>query len=355
MRVFLAHILPKAQINNYRVAQASHNFCYTLIEAQVFDKVYSIMPSNVKGRKSDFVDKSYDLVYSGFRRCKYTLKLAALLENIKLFFKLRKGDFLWLYNVTVINILLVKLLKFFKPGVYIFPIVLDFSPELKQCKAMLPSINKADGMITLSNSPLFTVKNSICLAGVVPQVVPNHETIGGEIKREFLLSGNLSEQICMLKILLPAFSRMPDYILHISGRAQDKKLLDKFVERYNNIVYHGLLSYQEYIKLLEEIPFVLSTRNPNSPENQCNFPSKIIEGLLYNRIIVSTIEYPQLKGINYFKISSDEDSMIRDITEICKIKDADLMNYANQSVQVHKLFSAERWEIIMSQIEHCAE
>lgn len=355
MRIFLAHIIPKQQITNFHVAQASHNFCYTLIEANVFDKVYSIMPSNVTGLKSDFVDKSYELVYSSFRRYKYTLKLAALIENIKLFFKLKKGDFLWLYNVTVINILLVRLLRVFKPGVYILPIILDFSPELKQCKAMLPTINKADGMITLSNSPLFTVKNSVCLAGVVPQSVPNHENVVTPIKKEFLLSGNLSEQICMLNMLLPAFSQMPDFILHITGRAQDKEPLERYVANNSNIVYHGLLSYQEYIKLLEEIPFVLSTRNPNSPENQCNFPSKIIEALLYNRIILSTIEYPQLKGIEYFTVPSDEQGFAIQVREICQKEDNELLKYANQSDRVYKLFNAERWELIMSQIEHCAE
>lgn len=355
MRVFLAHIVPKSQINSYRVAQASHNFCYTLIEAKVFDKVYSIIPSNVNGRKIDFVDDSYELVYSIFRRWKLTLKVAALLENIKLFFKLKKGDFLWLYNVTVINILLVKLLRLLKPRVKILPIILDFSPELKQCKAMLPTINKADGMIALSTSPLFTVKNSICLPGVVPLDEPNHAKVEGIVKREFLLSGNLSEQISMLKLLLPAFSQMPEYILHISGRSQDKELIEQYASKHSNIVYHGLLTYNDYIRLLEEIPFVLSTRNPSSPENQCNFPSKIIEGLLYNRIVVSTIDYPQLKGIDIMTVPSDVNGFIQTIKEICHRNDNELLKFANQSEKVHKLFSAERWEIIMSQIEHCAE
>ena len=355
MRIFLAHIVPKNQINSFRVAQAAHNFSYTLIEAGVFDKVYSIMPSNVGGEKTIFQSEVYELVYSRLRGNKHLLKIAALHENIKLFFKIGKEDYLWLYNVTVINILLIRLLRLFKPKVRIFPIILDFSPELTQCQAMLPTINKSNGMITLSTSPLFKVKNYFCFPGVVPKGYPEHSKVEGDVKKEFLLSGNLSEQISMLSILLPAFSKMPHYILHITGRLQNQHLVEEYTKQYKNIVYHGLLSFDDYLKLLERVPFLLSTRDPRAPENRCNFPSKIIEGLLYNRIIVSTIEYPQLKDIKYFTVSPCEEGFIHDIQRICANSNDAILEYANQSEKVYKYFNTDRWELIMTQIEGCSK
>ena len=98
-------------------------------------------------------------------------------------------------------------------------------------------------------------------------------------------------------------------------------------------------------------PFLLSTRNPTYPENQCNFPSKIIEALLHNRIVVSTLHYPQLDGINYFEVSHDVDDFVKDIESIISLPENQLLTYANQSNVVAKRFSTEVWDKTMKLIE----
>lgn len=79
--------------------------------------------------------------------------------------------------------------------------------------------------------------------------------------------------------------------------------------KYPNIHYYGELSFNRYMDLLHKVSFLLSTRDPKEKGNQCNFPSKIIEGILHNRIIISTIKYKQLAGLKYFFVSSDEDEL----------------------------------------------
>lgn len=47
--------------------------------------------------------------------------------------------------------------------------------------------------------------------------------------------------------------------------------------------------------------FLLGTCNPYIIDDQCNFLLKIVESLLHNWIIISTLYYEHLKGIISFK------------------------------------------------------
>jgi len=144
---------------------------------------------------------------------------------------------------------------------------------------------------------------------------------------------------------------MPETTLHITGKAPDINLIKKYTDKYNNIIYHGMVSYKEYLQILHHIPFLLSTRNPSYPENQCNFPSKIIEALLHNRIIISTLHYNQLDGINYLEVNSDCEKFMNDIQKIMSMPKSELLQYANQSEEVIKRFNSSIWKAYMEQIE----
>ena len=105
------------------------------------------------------------------------------------------------------------------------------------------------------------------------------------------------------------------------------------------------------LRILHDTPFLLSTRDPRYPENQCNFPSKVIEALLHNRIIVSTIHYPQLDGIKYFEVGTDIEEFIKDIRAISGTADEVLIKYANQSSIVKEKFNVRVWNEWMKKIE----
>lgn len=357
MRIFIANIFPKSKILKYGASVAAHNFCYNLIEGGTFDKIFSILPIGKVAKK----DLSYEypeieaVCCSFLRKGKIALRLAPLLENIRLFMMIPPKASVWFYNLPPLSALLFILLKCFKPSVKLYIIILDFTPGKKGLRGgceslLLRLINSSDGTIRLANSPLFTVKNSVCLPGIVPVNTISYPKVA-EIKKEFLISGALGENISMLSMLLKSFSEMPELTLHITGEAPNIDFVKSYTNKYRNIIYHGMVSYDEYMKIIHKVPYLLSTRNPYLPENQCNFPSKIIEALLHNRIIVSTIHYEQLDGIRYFVVSASKANFINALYQITALPEEELLKYANQSEEIYRRYNSNVWIANMKKIE----
>lgn len=352
MRYFITHIAPQNKILEYKLSPAACNFSYNLMSGRAFDKVYSILPVYVQGKKEFPENGDVEYIYSSWRWGNRMLrKFAAIRENITVLRKIERGSSIWLYNMTMLNIWLVMLLRWFKPSVKVNVIVLDFTPGDKYSKFFLQQINKCHGRILLANSPLFNKTNSAILPGVTPLQDKKEYPIISSVKNEFLLSGVLNENIAMLSMVLPAFSRLKDCTLHITGMIEDDALIREYAAKYSNIKYHGRLSFSDYLQLMGNTPFLLSTRNPAYPENQCNFPSKIIEALLHNRIVVSTLHYPQLDGIKYFEVSHHVDDFVKDIESIISLPENQLLTYANQSGVVVKRFSTSVWNKVINSIE----
>lgn len=347
-RIFLTHIVPKEQNLRYHLSVAACNFCSNLISGNIFDEVFSVLPTFVNGK----IDPFYGLVYSSWRSNRFLCKFAPFLENIQLFFKIPLKGSIWYYNCTLLNAPLIVLLKLFKPRVKQNMIILDYTPSKKiKDRFFLWLTNQMDGTIRLADSSLFTCKNSVCLPGVVPAILPSYPRVS-EINKEFLISGVLSENISMLSMLLSAFSQMPEINLHITGKVTNCDLIKSYTDKCRNIIYHGMVSYDKYLEILHSVPFLLSTRNPCCPENQCNFPSKIIEGLLHNRIIISTLNYNQLKDIKYLNVHSDINGFITDIRNIISMSEFELLSYANQSMKVLEYYNTDVWGNCMTEIEN---
>lgn len=352
MRIFITHICPKDKVLEYGLSISASNFNYNLIEGGGFDKVYSIYPGFTKGQLEMIDDDSFEAIYSNWR-CKNGIrqKLARFVEQLKLFKKISKKSKVWYYNLTTLNLLVILLLRFFKPSVQQNIIILDYTPDLKFNKLVLPIINKLHGRISLSTFDKFNRRNFVCLPGVTPKKIEIHPKIT-TVKKEFLLSGALNQNITMLDMVLDAFSEMPECTLHLSGILRDcKEKVAEYSKKYPNIIFHGKMPHEDFRHLLETVTFSLNTRNPDAPENLANFPSKVIEALLYNRIVISTIDYPQLEGINFILAGSDKESFKASIKKIFDMDQAEIMSYANQQQTIHQKFNAEKWNQIMTQIE----
>jgi hypothetical protein len=353
MRIFVTHICPKDKIIEYGLSLSASYFNYNLIEGGGFDKVYSIYPGFIKGKLDPVDDDMFDAVYSSWRwKGGIRQKLSRFVEQMMLYRKIPRGAKIWYYNLSTLNVLLIILLKYLKPSVQQNIILLDYTPDLTFNRLVLPLINSMHGRISLSMFKKFSRKNFICLPGVVPKENISHPEICS-IKNDFLLSGALNENITMLSMVLDAFSEMPDCTLHLSGILRDcKDKVKEYCNKYPNIIFHGKMPYDEFRKLLENTTFSLNTRNPHAPENLANFPSKVIEALLYNRIVVSTIDYPQLQGINYIKVADNKEMFKRDIQRVVNMTQEKLLCYANQQQHVYQLFNAKRWYQFMSQLEN---
>jgi len=356
MRIFQTFILPDDLVMHHKLSFAAANFSRNLIKGDGFDTVYSLMPLNFRDELPLITEDGYDVVYSNWRKKNSALaKLAIFQEQWKVFKQVKKSDSLWLYNLNIMNALLFILVKFFKSSVKLNVIILDFTPAMSwknQNYWYLKLINRADGTICLAKSPLFKIKNTALLPGVVPPVCSDNPKIENPNK-EFLLSGVISSVIASTPMVLRAFSQMPECILHIMGNVlEGENLIKEYAARYPNINYHGSVSFKNYLDILHKVTYQLSTRDDNYPENQCNFPSKIIETLLHNRIVISTISYKQLDGVKYFKVDSNFESFKNRILKICKMPTEDLMQYANQTGNVREKFSTKVWNKTMTDIEN---
>ncbi len=347
MRIFITHIFPGEELLRTGLSVAATNFSLNLISNDAFDKVYSILPPFVRGDLNTRYKYGIEAVYSRLLRNAGFTRFAAVLEQAMTLCKIPKNSSVWLYNMTPLNGILVKLLRRFKPSVCIYTIVLDFTPEDLSSERWLPEINSCEGRITLSMSNRFNQENTICLPGVTPCEKRSWPKVT-KPTREFIISGQLGDNISMLSELLPVFAAHADWTLNITGDAPE--MAKEYSRRHGNIRCHGKVSFDKFLEILHKSPFLLSTRNPNMPENQCNFPSKIIEGLLHNRIIISTIYYPQLSTIKYLRV--DADDLDAGLSEIASMPDSKLLKYANQAELTDSLFNAKRWAEEMEKIEN---
>lgn len=353
MRIFQTFILPETLVAKHKLSFAAVNFSKNLISGGGFDKVYSLIPTSVSGELGETGDDGYEVVYSTLRGKGHILsKLAIFVEQWHVFRHIKSGDSVWFYNMNMLNGLLFILLHLFKHSVKRNIIVLDFTPAKnwrEQNWFFLKLINRASGTITLSTSDLFTYSNTVCLPGVVPAQIMHHPKVSA-IKPEFLISGVLAENISQLRsLLIPAFKEMPNCTLHITGMADDEDGIKASIKDSPNIIYHGKVTLKEYFDLLDSIPFLLSTRNPHAPENKCNFPSKIIEALLHNRIVVSTMDYPQLGDLAIKTATSERNTFINEVQAM--LLDKNIIKFANQGEKVKLMFSPERWYRMMTEIE----
>ena len=356
-RIFITHILPRHLVARHGLSFAACNFSYNLISGGGFDCVYSLMPLFVGGRidESAFQDGHFTLTYrQTLRRMGWIGRnIAAMKEQWKVFKQIPEDACVWFYNLTVHDVFLFLFLKFFRPSVQRNVIVLDLTPPFhmfSKNRFFLRLINAAHGCICLSHSELFKNDNMKELPGVVPSILEAFPLLQQK-NNCFLLCGVMNEAISQTSMVLRAFSRMPNCELHITGLPDDVALAREWAEKCQNIHFHGMLSFDDYLQLLDSITFMLSTRNPQSPENQCNFPSKILEALLHNRAVISTMHYQQLKGIGYFVVPSDEDAFIAEIERISKMNEKGLMSYFNQSEKIYERFNVEVWNRTMEEIE----
>ena len=131
MRYFITNVLPHHLSGKYKISYAAANFSWALIHSSVFDEVFSIAPLNVSGAIDD-VDMP-ELVYSDWRkRGKILQKLAPIKESFLIFRKIKRNSNVWFYNISILNIVLFFLCKWFKPSAHCNVIILDiYIPKRK--------------------------------------------------------------------------------------------------------------------------------------------------------------------------------------------------------------------------------
>ncbi len=105
----------------------------------------------------------------------------------------------------------------------------------------------------------------------------------------FMYSGLLS-RVTGVDLLLEAMkeNRDQDIRLVITGKGDLEQPVRDAAQKDDRVEYKGHLTYKEYISELQRADVLVNPRNMELPENQNNFPSKILEYLATGKRIVST-------------------------------------------------------------------
>lgn len=341
MRAFVCNIIPNSLIVKLKAPQAPNNFCINLIENGLFDKIISLVPPSYFD--DNIKDDNVIYLNGNAKANKLVKNLKAIVNSIKAAFILKKYDSVWFYNISSSNVITYIILRFIF-HIPVYAILLDYTPvsNIFSISHYVPWLfKKAHGVISLSERTNISNKNIVYKAGIISSSkIINPQFYDSKHKKlVFLFSGNLSNHTGF-PLALETFKQLPQVELYISGNG------DVDVEElreYPNIHYLGYMNYYEYLKLYNNIDVCLSLRNPNYEENRNNFPSKIMEYFSYGKIVLSTLEYPELKDFNYIKTSYSVDSLKECILSLINKDNIELNKYMDNQKAMLTNFSEKSW------------
>lgn len=132
-------------------------------------------------------------------------------------------------------------------------------------------------------------------------------------KLRIMYAGVLNE-VTGIPLLLHAIERIknPKAEFIFTGRGEWQEQILAAAKKDGRIHFYGSLEYTGYLKELKNSHILVNPRNMKLPENQNNFPSKIMEYLAAGRVIVST-KYAGWKKFD--KTAYFCDSEINDLAE----------------------------------------
>lgn len=350
MRILICNIVPNQLVVKLRASQAPNNFCFNLIENDAFDKTISLVPPSYFDE--GICDES-SIKYLGGKSSSsgFIKKLCTVWNSIKAAWMVRGADNVWFYNICMANIVTYVLLRFvFRTRVY--AILLDYAPEENKFSPnyYIPWLySKAYGMISLSERTSIRHPYFMCKAGIIPlSRIKLVKTYKQNKKLSFLFSGSL-DNYTGFPLALGVFKQLPDSELYISGIGD---VNEQVLKQYSNIHYLGYLSYEDYLHLYDKVDVCLSLRNPDFEENMNNFPSKILEYFSYGKIVLSTLEYPELSGFEYSRCKYSVEDLKRVILYLQNASVEMLNTLCDNHNALITNFSEESWKSAFSKLEN---
>lgn len=352
-RIFIGQFLPQQLMVKYNLSQAANNFCYKIMALNSFDSCLSVPPLNVVDKIHFYSDDKTIMYYTYrlFPHKRVFKYVNSLIENISCYFKMlgSRKNVIWFYNIYKGNVLLAYLLLYFsRKRVYV--LLADYNPSRASGvmqKLIVNALKKSKGIISLSARCSEINKNFMSIPGILMDNKLAKQPRPFSNTKRFLLSGTLNENTG-LYMAIDVFKKIPDYTLVLSGSLSDdeKKEVQNLIKDYPNIILSGYLKdYNDYLKLLKSVDFVLSLRDENKAVNKYNFPSKILEALSMNIPVLSTMVYPELKDIPYFTSDYDVDSIVAKIMDLYTPQMQKMVLKASDNYEkLSRYYTQEAWD-----------
>jgi glycosyltransferase involved in cell wall biosynthesis len=282
-----------------------------------------------------------------------------LLQSVLHFLKslrsgLQEADCLMAYNVNYPWLLLPMMAR--KRKVKSCLILADYSGKeavhgcLKKIYArlQLASIRRYDVVVALSanmNSYLNAKQKTIIVEGGITRELWENLAKSDKEKKErkVLLYSGLLSRVTGIEELIRKLECLKDtdaVKLVITGKGDLQEQIEKLASTKSWIEYKGHLPYGEYVRLLKTADIVINPRNMDLPENQCNFPSKILDYLATGAIVVST-RFPGWERFQAHIVFSDLDSIGQVIQEIIDLKDVEFVQKSKKTYEENRRFAEE--------------
>lgn len=347
-RVLICHIVPKHLTDKLITPQAPNNFCFNLQETNCFDNLYSIIPISYFDER--IISGNGVIYFNGRKKSNKLFSIFSIaINNLQCALLARKIENIWFYNIVNANILCYLVLRYlFRKKVFV--LLLDYTPKhnILSIQNYIPHlIKKSYGVISLSKRTKIANSNMDFIAGIIPMEKIQKRVHASKKKLSFLFSGILAKHTGF-DLALDVFKQLPNYELFVSGFG-DIESVD--LNMYENIKYLGYLPYNEYIKVYDKVDICLSFRDPDFPENCNNFPSKILEYFSFNKIVISTINYPELSEFNFFSCDFNITSIISTIKHIDSLEDSHLQHFCDNVEALKNNFSEIKWKKTLQKIE----
>ncbi|MCR4588894.1 MAG: glycosyltransferase family 4 protein [Lachnospiraceae bacterium] len=106
-----------------------------------------------------------------------------------------------------------------------------------------------------------------------------------------VLYAGLLEKVTGIDLLLEGIKQLPASFpvrVLFTGKGSMATEITNAAEDDPRISYLGHLPYEEYLQVVKDADILINPRNMNLPENQNNFPSKILEYLCSGKPVIST-------------------------------------------------------------------
>jgi glycosyltransferase involved in cell wall biosynthesis len=295
MRVLICELVPNEKVASFtNVGQAANTYILNFIKACSFTKAFAFVPIQIKEKQNfentDQVEFFQTRTFKHAGALKFLNRLVESFKMLKRLYKYRK-EHIWFYNITQHYFIIYLVAKYiYRSKVYVLLADLYLNEDkFSLNKYFIRLIEKSEGVIALSKgAENLKIKQLKISNGIVsPITAPDNKSIN---KQDYLFAGALNK-MKGIDFALEAFSKMPDKNLLISGNGTLLNMVKEYEAKFPNIKYLGWLDYPAYVKIMSDVTFCLSVRNPDDEENKYNFPSKIIEFFQYGKIVISTLPY----------------------------------------------------------------
>jgi len=329
--IFIASILPEREIKTQPASLAAYLYQKKIIEFCNPTLTISIIPVYIK---KAYRDCENDIFYINSGRLKNYLlfNISKLIGDtwvsIRLINKYKKEK-IWFYNLSKSTFFIGFFAKYLlRRKIYI--IVADYNvPKTMSEKIIDRLIKKFNGAIVL-NSNINIVNNRQIMPGLLRENEIVFPDSVGSISKKILLSGSLG-YTTGIDFALEFFSKQPEYELYITGVRynMNENAFNSLIEKYSqfkNIFFMGNVEYEKYIHILKDCDVCLSLRDPLDIQHDYNFPSKILEYLCYNKLVISTKYYKDLPSGLIFVTEKHESGLELTLNKIFSMNEFEIRN-----------------------------